>query len=829
VRKCHYIHHILLSTLDPPLYAHLISMDVAPNLYILRWYRLMLCREFHLEDTMTVWDVIFAVAEYPDEAATAAAAAAGTPVVAKGSDQLHSNAFVLTEFMCISMLLYVRSALLLGDNTFCLRRLLRYPPVEDIRVLLARALKFLDSWKRITSDPTLTREVFDPTKIEESEMRGTGSEENGAFDGPWHSLTEGMGADAPLEGEPAAPMQRPQQPQKKPAASTTLSRHSSHPASSSSHSSSGSSVSSAASAKALLSDGFSSLKSFMKGAVAKAGEVPTAKNDGASTAGKSTSPSASASPPMGQRGGAHQQVAAPVKKAGSNAAVTNSAARTLPKASGISHFLSPTGVSPSPPPPSSSSSASSQHQSILTGPTAKEHDELVLLRKALRQAEKERDAALQAARASFHSAAHAQEVVRQMGALMEHILSGIQREWEESTGKAEARKEDERTRKKSTATGPEDGSSPAEPSVPSPSSSPSPSSRAFSYDILLSGLAELKSIKDVLMGRLQLGDVIEQMQASVVQTTEVAASDAEATSTPAASTPSNAARAQLLQDMAQLQSKQPAAPATNATVTSAGASANGSAAASVDPSLSFPYNIPPSSSKKFAPLFEPDLQARDAVSELFALDEADALPGVYVPKATSVKAPTVTAVEKEQPKTSPTSTAAAPASSSAPLLDDPLVSPIRAKQATAVTMPTPAAATAPAVSAATKQLLSSLLTTPPTAHKGSGAAASSLFDAEPAAMKGASSSSTSLFDSSPPDSPFGPTGQAVTLKKPSSSSFFPASLDLDEDDSIRLPSSKKFKQPAETVPKQPKATETNAPAKPTPKAAAPFRDPLFDL
>jgi hypothetical protein len=42
--------------------------------------------------------------------------------------------------MCIAMLLYVRSQLLLGDNTQCLRRLLKFPPVEDIRSIIDRAI-----------------------------------------------------------------------------------------------------------------------------------------------------------------------------------------------------------------------------------------------------------------------------------------------------------------------------------------------------------------------------------------------------------------------------------------------------------------------------------------------------------------------------------------------------------------------------------------------------------------------------------------------------------------------------------------------------------------
>ena len=39
VKKTHYIHHILLSTLDPLLYTHLNRNEVSPQLYLLRWVR----------------------------------------------------------------------------------------------------------------------------------------------------------------------------------------------------------------------------------------------------------------------------------------------------------------------------------------------------------------------------------------------------------------------------------------------------------------------------------------------------------------------------------------------------------------------------------------------------------------------------------------------------------------------------------------------------------------------------------------------------------------------------------------------------------------------
>ena len=121
--KCHHIHHTLLAALDPALYKHLNAQDVQPQLYGLRWYRLLFAREFHVSDVCNLWDLIFS------QRAEQQGGGGG-------------GGFVLADYVCVAMLYYVRRELLGGDNTSCLRRLLRFPPVEDMRVLCDRALFF---------------------------------------------------------------------------------------------------------------------------------------------------------------------------------------------------------------------------------------------------------------------------------------------------------------------------------------------------------------------------------------------------------------------------------------------------------------------------------------------------------------------------------------------------------------------------------------------------------------------------------------------------------------------------------------------------------------
>ena len=125
--KCHHIHHVLLAQHDAVLYKHLNAQDVQPQLYGLRWYRLLFAREFHVIDVCTIWDVLFSQ---------------------EVNDRRHSSAggggggYVMADYFTIAMLYYVRGQLLQGDNTACLRRLLKFPPVEDMRGLIDRALFF---------------------------------------------------------------------------------------------------------------------------------------------------------------------------------------------------------------------------------------------------------------------------------------------------------------------------------------------------------------------------------------------------------------------------------------------------------------------------------------------------------------------------------------------------------------------------------------------------------------------------------------------------------------------------------------------------------------
>lgn len=50
-----------LQILDPELYSHLIDdLKIESHLFLMRWTRLLFLREFGLDESMRVWDAIFA-------------------------------------------------------------------------------------------------------------------------------------------------------------------------------------------------------------------------------------------------------------------------------------------------------------------------------------------------------------------------------------------------------------------------------------------------------------------------------------------------------------------------------------------------------------------------------------------------------------------------------------------------------------------------------------------------------------------------------------------------------------------------------------------------
>ncbi|OKL60659.1 hypothetical protein UA08_04223 [Talaromyces atroroseus] len=103
VDRSQFIHHELLQAADHELATHLRAIEILPQIFLTRWIRLLFGREFSFEDTLLIWDLLFA------NGLTAS----------------------LVDHICVAMLLRIRWQLLSADYSSALTLLLRYPTPQD--------------------------------------------------------------------------------------------------------------------------------------------------------------------------------------------------------------------------------------------------------------------------------------------------------------------------------------------------------------------------------------------------------------------------------------------------------------------------------------------------------------------------------------------------------------------------------------------------------------------------------------------------------------------------------------------------------------------------
>ena len=100
-----------LEIIDYLLYKHLISLKIEPQVFCIRWLRLLFCREFEMDQVVSVWESIIAD-------------------------------FDLVIWIAVSMLLQIKPQLLQTDYTLVMQTLMRYPKMsnESVKVIVERAM-----------------------------------------------------------------------------------------------------------------------------------------------------------------------------------------------------------------------------------------------------------------------------------------------------------------------------------------------------------------------------------------------------------------------------------------------------------------------------------------------------------------------------------------------------------------------------------------------------------------------------------------------------------------------------------------------------------------
>jgi len=127
-RRCESIMSDLLQKHDKELYRWLETKHQVPQVFLLRWIRLLFCREFSLEQSLEIWTAIF------DDAF-----------------QHGIASLPLTDYFAIAMMQHIRDELLRADQSGCMKLLMHYPCQQNVAPLIVRA-HFADS------DVALSRE-----------------------------------------------------------------------------------------------------------------------------------------------------------------------------------------------------------------------------------------------------------------------------------------------------------------------------------------------------------------------------------------------------------------------------------------------------------------------------------------------------------------------------------------------------------------------------------------------------------------------------------------------------------------------------------------------
>ncbi|KAI0350203.1 hypothetical protein OH77DRAFT_1413488 [Trametes cingulata] len=125
VEACNRVQSVFLKSVDPELWKAMQSAGIEPQIYGIRWLRLLFTREFNMQDAMVLWDGLFAV----------------------------DPSFDLALWVCVAMLVRIRNKLIPADYSSQLTYLLRYPgnaaaaggsheetPIHHATLLLRQAL-----------------------------------------------------------------------------------------------------------------------------------------------------------------------------------------------------------------------------------------------------------------------------------------------------------------------------------------------------------------------------------------------------------------------------------------------------------------------------------------------------------------------------------------------------------------------------------------------------------------------------------------------------------------------------------------------------------------
>ncbi|PWZ02222.1 hypothetical protein BCV70DRAFT_156991 [Testicularia cyperi] len=162
VAKCEHI-QTLLHRLDPALAQHLDALGIEPQIFALRWVRLIFTRECPLDDALVLWDGLFAA----------------------------DASLRLIDYICLAMLVRVRSQILEADYSSALQIVLRYPATSPFRaeLLVNQALSIRQEGPSPTAGVTIALQNRDLLGIEPQPAGSSQDTTSSALSSPSTSMS----------------------------------------------------------------------------------------------------------------------------------------------------------------------------------------------------------------------------------------------------------------------------------------------------------------------------------------------------------------------------------------------------------------------------------------------------------------------------------------------------------------------------------------------------------------------------------------------------------------------------------------------------------------
>jgi len=142
------IHNKLLPLIDPKLSQHLAEGFVMPQLYLLKWLRLLFVREMTTDQSLELWDYIF-------------------ECFGLSSSESHSREAI--EYVAIALLTRISKLVLEHEPAFCLGTILKYPHIDNISEVIETA-RTLQNATGVESDRKQEELIENPVNVKKSTL-----------------------------------------------------------------------------------------------------------------------------------------------------------------------------------------------------------------------------------------------------------------------------------------------------------------------------------------------------------------------------------------------------------------------------------------------------------------------------------------------------------------------------------------------------------------------------------------------------------------------------------------------------------------------------------